>query len=254
MNSFLIIESEREVIDKIQNVISNFPEYCSLGESSSYEESIEIILKESPKLVFLNLDGTIETPFSFINEINQYLGDSPEIIALSNSKEMAYDALKYTFFDYLLKPLSELDVRKSILKFKKKHQSKSPHKICLKSYKDFQYLNIDEILFLKADNNTTDFHMLDGSRAIAYKTLKTYEEVLPPNFLRIHKSYIVNTDHITRVSYSKNSCYIKKSNNNIPFTKTYSDNIESILKSLSNTSLVGSNLLSYQKQSVHSYN
>jgi len=254
VSDFLIIESEKEVVDKIQDVISNFPEYRLLGVVSSYEESMEIILKEAPKLVFLNLDGTLEKPFSFIKEINQYLEDTPEIIALSHSKEMAYRALKYNFFDYLLKPLSELDIRKSVLKFKKKHQSKTPRKICLKSYKDFHYLNIDDILFLKADNNTTDFHMVDGSTATAYKTLTTYEEVLPPNFMRIHKSYIVNTDHITRISYGKNSCFIKSTKDNIPFTKTYSDNIETILKSLSQTSLVGSNPLSSQKQLVHSYN
>ena len=255
MYSILIIESELEAINKILNVFDNFPEYRSLGVANSYEDAIEIILKESPDLVFLNLNGTISKPFSFIKEIDQYLEDTPKIVALSHSKGMAYKALKYNFFDYLLKPLSELEVRKSILKFKKKHHPKIPHKkICLKSYKDFHYLNIKDILFLKADNNTTDFHMLDGTTVIAYKTLKTFQNVLPSNFIRIHKSYIVNMDYVTRISYSRSSCYLKKSQDNIPFTKTYSNNIESILQSLSKTSLLETKAFSSQKLPVHSYN
>jgi len=121
-----------------------------------------------------------------------------------------------------------LDIRKFALKFQKKRKAVKLSTICLKSYKDYQYLNTDEILFLKADNNTTDFHMINDKTISAFKTLKTYEELLPKNFLRIHKSYIVNSNYVSRINYGKLKCFMTKHNNQIPFTKTYIDRVKNM--------------------------
>ena len=129
-----------------------------------------------------------------------------------------------------------MEIRNTILKFQTRNPATINKNICLKSYKDYQYLNTDEILFLKADNNTTDFYMSDGNIISAFKTLKTFEDVLPENFLRIHKSYIINKNFVSRIQYGKFICTIKKNSFDIPFTKTYIDNIEIMKKALSNNS------------------
>ncbi|MFA5297546.1 MAG: LytTR family transcriptional regulator DNA-binding domain-containing protein, partial [Lutibacter sp.] len=173
----------------------------------------------------------------FVNELNTLFSDDlPTFIAISSSKDKAYEVIKNGFFDFLLNPLSDLEIRKTILKFQKKNPVRSKKNICLKSYKDYQYLNTDEILFLKADNNTTDFYMSDGNIINAFKTLKTFKDLLPKNFLRIHKSYIINKNYVSRIQYGKFICTIKKNNYDIPFTKTYIENIESMKKTLSYSS------------------
>lgn len=242
MCSYVIIESNKASVSKIKKVFDEFSNFKCLGDFPNISMAQETIYKDFPKLIFLDLDNT-EAPFNFVNELKQYIDEHPDFIGLSSSTDMAFKAIKNNFFDYLLKPLTDLDIRKAALRFKKKCSSKSPAKknLCLKSYKDYHYIDTDEILFLKADNNTTDFHMSDGSTIIAYKTLKTFEDILPPNFLRIHKSYIVNMDFVTRVNYGKNNCSLKQFDNKIPFTKTYSSNIDTMMKSLSNTSLVSLN-------------
>ena len=96
-------------------------------------------------------------------------------------------------------------------------------------------------MLLKADNNTTDFYLSDGSTVIAYKTLKTFESILPSNFVRIHKSYIVNKDYVNRINYGKGMCSVKDLSEKIPFTKTYTANIDTIIKTLSDSSLVSLN-------------
>ena len=156
----------------------------------------------------------------------------PVFIAISSSKENIYEVIKTGFFDFLLSPIAELEIRKTILKILKKIPAQSRKTICLKSYKDYQYLKTDEILFLRADNNTTDFYMSDGKVINAYKTLKTFEDILPNNFYRIHKSYIINKNFISRIQYGKSTCTIKKGTHDVPFTKTYIAAIESINASL----------------------
>ena len=233
MRNYFIIENEANSINCIKNVLNDYQEYNCIGISNSYNNAMNILLKETPNLVFLNIDTAFENPFQFVQELNQYSDTSPVFIAISSSKEKAYDVIKNGFSDFLLNPLNELEIRKSILNFQKKNPVPSKKNICLKSYKDYQYLKTKEILFLKADNNTTDFYMSDGTIVSAFKTLKTFEVLLPQNFLRIHKSYIINKNFFSRIQYGKLLGTIKKNSYDVPFTKTYIDNIETMKKTLS---------------------
>lgn len=234
MHNYFIIHKDPNSIQYIKNVLGDFHEFNCIGVSNEYNHALNSILKETPDLVFFDIDNTFKKPYKFVNELNLLFSDySPIFIAISSSKNKAYKVIKNGFSDFLLNPLTELEIRKTILKFQKRNPVVSKRNICLKSYKDYQYLNTDEILFLKADNNTTDFYMSDGNIISAFKTLKTFEDVLPENFLRIHKSYIINKNHVSRIQYGKFICTIKKSSYDIPFTKTYINNIESIKKTLS---------------------
>ena len=170
MNNYFILESDECVINKIRSVLEDLPEFNCVGFAHDYKESMDVILKEMPDLIFLNVDKVLENPFEIVKEINQYLKKDTEFIAIASSKDKAYDAIKTGFFfDYLLNPVTDLDIRKSVLKFKKKHPNDTNKIICLKSYKDYQYIDTDEILFLRADNNTTEFHMNDGDVISAFK-------------------------------------------------------------------------------------
>ena len=217
--------------------MEDYHEFNCVGVSNEYNHALNMILKETPNLIFIDIDSTFEKPFEFVNELNSLFSDYfPVFIAISSSKDKAYEVIKNGFFDFILNPISELEIRKTILKFQKRNTAIVNKNICLKSNKDYQYLNTDEILFLKADNNTTDFYMSDGNIISAFKTLKTFEEVLPENFLRIHKSYIINKNFVSRIQYGKLICTIKKNSYDIPFTKTYIDNIEIMKKTLSHNS------------------
>ena len=233
MRNYFIIDNDQDSIQSIKHVLEDYYEFNYIGSSTEYNEAMNIILKETPDLVFFNIDNVVEQPFEFVQELNLFNDGFPVFIAISSSKEKVYDVIKNGFFDFLLNPLSELEVRKSVLKVLKKIPAQSRKNICLKSYKDYQYLKTDEILFLKADNNTTDFYMSDGNIISAYKTLKTFEEILPANFHRVHKSYIINKNFVSRIQYGKYTCTIKRNNYEVPFTKTYINNIESMNKALS---------------------
>ncbi len=241
MGSYLIIENDNSTINTIKGVLKDFLDFNCVGVTHDYDSSMSIILKRTPDLVFFNIDNIINNPFQFINEVNQFQDTTLEFIAVSSSIEKAYNAMKNGFSDSLIKPLTELEIRKSILKFQKKTKVESKSTICLKSYKDYRYLNTDEILFLKADNNTTDFYMKDGNNIGAFKTLKVFEKLLPDNFLRIHKSYIINSNFVSRINFGKLLCTVKRDIYKIPFTKTYIDNVEIMNKVLSESSFLSLN-------------
>lgn len=241
MNNYFIIENDLVSVKQIKSVLAKFDNFHCIGNTCDTNIAMNTILEDKPSIVFMSVDNVIDNPFRFVKDLNLYIDNPPFFIAISITKNKAYKAIKNNFYDYLLKPLRELELRKSMLKAEKDKVSKLKDKICIKSYKDYKYLDTNEILFLKADNNTTDFHMKDGSVICAYKTLKTFQNLLPRNFMRIHKSYIINSSYVSGINYGKLLCAINKTTFNIPFTKTYIENVKNMNEKLSKSSHISLN-------------
>ncbi len=233
--TYTIIEKELAAIKSLEGFFKDNHDYRCVGISSGYDESMDILLKEQPNLVFINLDGRYNA-FDFVNDLYKYIKTIPKVVGLSANTEYAYLSIKNNFFDYLLKPLNHYELRKSISRLSI-HENSLSDKLCLKSYKDYRFIDLDEILFLKADNNTTDFFMNDGNVISAYKTLKFFEDSLPPNFTRIHHSYIINQDFVSRIHFGKSECSLKKNDYQIPFSRSYRNNVVYLEKRLSKKAL-----------------
>jgi DNA-binding LytR/AlgR family response regulator len=106
--------------------------------------------------------------------------------------------------------------------------------VCVKSYGDYRFIEAKDICYLQADNNSTDIHLHNGEMITAFKTLKHFENVLQSPFVRIHNSYIVNIDYVSRIHTGNAVCYIKHTTTKLPFSKSYKDNVDSIISSITN--------------------
>jgi len=232
----LIIENDTKVVNLIKMMENEFLKISFTNVNEDPEIALNTILKMRPRLIFINLESTNIDFFEFFYEISEFSTHKISFIALSTLKENAFEAYNYNFFHFLLKPFNELSIRKSLLKYLKKHPLKSNDTICLKSYKDYNYITLENILYLKADNNTTDFYMVDGKIVSAYKTLKVFERLLPDTFYRIHKSYIININYISRIHFGKSMCIISNQHK-IPFTKTFVSSINDMNKVLLDTAM-----------------
>ena len=236
--SYSIIDSDAVSNLQLRAFLEEYGDFTCVGLTKTPSDGLNNILKYTPDVVFVNLNDKATSIFQMAVELHQYITSPPIIIGISKTKEHAYEAIKNNFFDYWLQPYNEFDIRKSLLRLKKKApKENTPQTICLKSYNDFHYLDTTEILYLQADNNTTEFHMKDGTVTHAYKTLKTFEKQLPENFIRIHQSYIVNTEYVSRINFGKSICALKKVDKNLPFSKSYRENIDNLKKALSQNSV-----------------
>nr|WP_298331999.1 LytTR family transcriptional regulator DNA-binding domain-containing protein [uncultured Christiangramia sp.] len=201
------------------------------------EHILNEVLKQQPDLIMLDIDHcSINT---LQPDIDQYLTNNHEIIGLSKNTGQAYRCIKLGITDYLLKPLSELEIRKSLINFIQKNDDRQEN-ICFKNYSDYYFLNPNEILYLKADNNTTDIYLISGKVIPAFKSLKVFEENLPNNFLRIHNSYIINTSKILRINFGKSQVYLDplEVGKGVPFSKSYRDKLKSLKKFLAEQDIV----------------
>ena len=242
-NRYSIIENNKSTVKKIQSFFDNTVDFACVGASECYNQSLDTILEYRPDIVFIYVDYSKDNctnAFGFVNELYKYVSDMPHIIALSATKDEAYNCMKNNFYDYILKPINDFELRKSVARLKLEPKQPS-NKLCLKSYKDYRFIEMDEILFLKADNTSTDFFMDDGTTISAYKTLKFFVGILPENFTRIHNSYIVNQKYVSRIHFGKSKCTIKQNSFAIPFSKTYKENVVILEKSISKNALLSLN-------------
>ncbi|RDI12328.1 LytR/AlgR family response regulator transcription factor [Flavobacterium sp. AG291] len=233
--SYLIVDDNKDNAKETLKKFEDFPEFYCVGVAENREDTINKILELQPQLVFLEIcpkNKKSNLSLGIISELYRYIDNVPYFIALTASPKYAFEAIQAGVFDYLLAPLNQFDLRKSLLKFQKTNPAVANSTICIKSYGDYQFVSLHDIVYLKADNNTTDFHLQNGRKLTAYKTLKHYEANLPFYFFRIHNSYIVNSNFISRINTGKSLCYLNNSDLSISFSKTFKDNIDTIIRKI----------------------
>lgn len=232
--SFLVIDDNAITVKETLELFENFPNYFCAGIVKDNQTAINQIIKLKPQLVLIRIaikSNGENLSFTTITELFQYVDTMPYLIGLASSPDFALEAIQSGFSDYILAPLHLHQLGKSLFKFEKRNPPPTIATICIKSYSDYNFVALQDIIFLKADNNTTDIQMHNGKTVNAYKTLKHFENTLPFYFLRIHKSYIVNINHVSRIHFSKSKCYMNY-NQVLPFSLSYKDNIEAIVRKI----------------------
>jgi len=257
--SYIIIDDDAESILKTKTAVSGFSELSFTTSASNFQEGLDLVLEHKPALIFLEIEpenSSSNLSLAFISELHRFFQEIPKIIVTTNTKDKAFDAIQYGVFDYLLKPVAHIELIKTVLKLKKAnfeaktldlpeehtsividnvnnvtipHNIEKPLTICIKSYGDYRYLNAEDICYFQADNNSTDIYLNTGEMITAFKTLKHFESVLTYPFIRIHNSYVINRNYISRIHSGNSICYIKNSTKKIPFSKTYRANVEQII-------------------------
>ena len=268
---YIIIDDDQESVLKTKAVAEGFSELVFVASANNYTDGLNLILEHTPKLIFLEIDPSdkkSDLSLALINELYRYLKVIPKIIITTTKKDLAYDAIQYEVADYMIKPVQRIDLVKSILKLKKamvedevytlpnllpektpklvaEQTSEAPTQprtpvveqpliLCIKSYGDYRYIDANDICYFQADNNSTDIHLNNGEMVTAFKTLKHFEGVLSHPFTRIHNSYIVNRNYISRIHTGNAVCYIKNSTTKLPFSKSYKTNVDLIILDFSN--------------------
>ena len=267
---YIIIDDDQESVLKTQAIADGFSELVFVASANNYADGLNLILEHTPKIIFLEIDPADKASnlsLALINELYRYLKVVPKIIITTTKKELAFDAIQYQVADYMIKPVQRIDLVKSLLKLKKAivedevfltqavhdrspklqeeqivdssvqvevQDNEQPLVLCVKSYGDYRYIDARDSCYLQADNDSTDIHLNNGEMITAFKTLKHFEGVLTHPFVRIHNSYIVNRNCISRIHTGNSVCYIKNTTVKLPFSKSYKANVDIIISDFAN--------------------
>ncbi len=119
------------------------------------------------------------------------------------------------------------------------HMCREAHKAYLQQQKkflkltsgnDYKFILLKNIAFLKADNIYTKIYLTDNRCIQAFSTLKSFQKRLPNNFVRVHKSFIINTAKVYRINFQKRQVYFHKQQTPALFSKKHRATIELLEK------------------------
>ncbi|MEO8769796.1 MAG: LytTR family DNA-binding domain-containing protein [Ferruginibacter sp.] len=214
----LIIDDEQKARNILDHYIKNFiPEITEIKQADSVDNALEILKTYEPGIVFLDVEMPHKNGFDFLVSLKDPAFD---VIFTTAYNQYAIQAIRFSALDYLLKPVDPDELKAAVARHAEKKESVLEKKQLFdnlvqnmdkKDVKDFRiavpsnegvyFFTIDEILRLEADRSYTHIHLVGKRPFIASKTLKHFEEMLDEfQFIRTHKSHLVNPRHITRVS------------------------------------------------------
>jgi two-component system, LytTR family, response regulator len=209
----LIVDDEEVSRQTLINFIGKYtPDISIIGVAENIQEAEKIIEKEQPQLVFLDVEMPFGNAFDLLENLKQINFQTVFVTAYSH---YAMKALNFSASYYLLKPIDIDELVIAVNKVKENLNDIS-HKIqtevLLQNIKaengnqrlvlpvldGFEVVKTKDIIFCKADGNYTEFYFLDGSKKVVCRNLKFFDSLLGIHqFLRIHKSYLVNLNEIT---------------------------------------------------------
>lgn len=199
----ILVDDEKHFCDYLSELLqSNFPEIEIAATARNAEDAFVAIQQHKPDVVFLD----VEMPgMSGTELLAQFSKPEFEVVFTTSHDKYAFKAIKYQALDYLLKPVSKIELAKAIEKLKAKRQVASPtfagaaKKIPIHSTEGITLIEITNIIRCEADNNYTTFYLLGGKKILTTKPIGELDDMLNKlGFFRSHKSHLINLQYLTR--------------------------------------------------------
>jgi len=211
----IIVEDEESSRETLSNYLTKYcPDVELVAQASSVADGLIAINKHHPDIVFLDVEMPYGNGFDLLEKVSDIDFATVFVTAFSN---YAIKALNMSASYYILKPVDIDELIAAIDKIKQEKQSnghsfytkilaknlqtvnKLDQRIVLPLLNGFEVIHVRDVVRIQANDNFSDFHLLDGSKKVICRTLKFYEDMLSEfDFLRVHKSHMVNLQYIKR--------------------------------------------------------
>lgn len=211
MYSCLIVEDEALARARLKKLLQNFKEDIEIiGEASDGEEGLKAIEELKPDLVFLDIQMPVLNGFEMLKKLQ----NQPKIIFTTAFDQYAIKAFEENSVDYLLKPIEEKRLAKSIEKLRKlepssknqdlqsllQHLMEPAIETVTISLGDRLFLlPTKDIVFIKAEDKYLSISDNDGKTHLLTGSLTDYEKKLGSSFIRIHRSVLINRKYIKEI-------------------------------------------------------
>lgn len=213
MITCIIIDDEQDAQEVLKMQLhKHCPQVQVLAICNNVVEATKAIKQHQPQLIFLDIEMPKQNGFDLLNALpNQNF----KVIFTTAYNQFAIKAIKYAAFDYLLKPIDVKDLQDAIKRFETSsgnanaqnlqlvlqqiNKPQLPQKIALHTTDGLQMVMPQEIVWVESLSNYSKIHLANNQKIMLAKTLKDVEEILEPyQFYRIHNSYLINLNHVTK--------------------------------------------------------
>lgn len=220
----IIIEDQLPAQRILIKYIEDMGSLNLMGAYTNALEAMNVLNSEKIDLMFLDIHLPKISGIDFLKTLT----DPPQVILTTAFQDYALESYELNVLDYLLKPYSFQrfvkaiskvgDGRDSVLKHTGMEEKNAPVELYIKSGYDHIRIKTEDILYIMSDSDYTEIHLKDRKH-LSLEPLRYWEDFLSKEkFMRIHKSYIINTCKIMKVS---GNLVFLENNKNIPIGRAF---------------------------------
>ncbi len=245
MNNFekirtVIIDDSEKSIDSLKENLSVFPEIDICGFAAKHKQASELLVKEKPDLIFLDIEMPGKNGFELLNEVRKKGCGSNVIFCTAYDKYMIR-ALRESAFDYIIKPIDPKELKNAIDRYKIQRGQKNTNTfspcnnspdgtvgiVALPTHLGLRFMDKDCILLFRCiheNRNTkpcweallTDLTSIKlGTNTSAGRIIQLLSE---DHFVQINQSCIVNLHYINMVEFKTRNCLLVPPFDNMKLT------------------------------------
>jgi two-component system, LytTR family, response regulator LytT len=205
----LIAEELKELtLQYFKNEIQCIDIVYTISKASEYIKNNKIDLL----LLDLNLNG--KNGFEILKDV---ITENFHTIVISAHSERAIEAFEYGVLDFVPKPINMARLSSALNRFSGK-TAPNEHKlkyIVIKKNQSHSLIDLKEVLYFESKRYIVEVHLKNEKKYIIDKSLNRIEQLLPPNFLRIHRSFIVDINELNYYKHIGSGVYNVCLKNNI---------------------------------------
>jgi len=244
----VIIDDEKNSCDALTGLIKRYCENISIvATADGYKSGVKAIHEHKPDVVFLDIQMPDGSGFQVLEDVKEVDFD---VIFTTAYDQYAIKAIKYSALDYLLKPIIPSDLVNALQKVEQKKNlsgmdssikvlleniktKNSSKKIVLSTSEKIHVVETDDIIRCESDDYYTRFFFCDGKALLISKTLKETEQLLGElNFLRAHKSHLVNIKYIKGFLKNDGGYIIMSDGTKVPVSRRKKEKVVHTIQNL----------------------
>lgn len=228
----VIIDDELLARNLLRGLLNTYcPMVEILADCADLPNGVKAIRRLKPDLVFLDIEMPGHTGLELLDFFNEDEVDF-SIVFTTAYNQYAVQAFKLSAVDYLLKPIEPTELEGAIERYEKMtHRQRQNYallkenlmpqaakKLSVPEGNTIKFIELDNILFCKADSSYTEIHFVDDTKMVISRTLKNIEDTLGAghDFFRCHKSYLINMKHAVEYVKSDGGYVLLKNKQEIP--------------------------------------
>lgn len=243
----IIIDADTDALGTLCTLIeSHCPQVEIIASYTNSLHGIKNIKLLNPTVIFLDVEILQISGIQFLSDLKEI---NYHLIFTSACDKLPIEALRYNAVDYLLKPVDAEELKKAIQKVAEKtyflsqqlqhiceiilesEKVQLPKRMAFPYAKGYKFITLKDIIFCESESNYTIIHLVAQPKFTVCKTLGEIEEVLSQShFLRIHRSYLVNTKRIKEFVKSDGGFLIMDNSSEIPISRHKREELGEILK------------------------
>lgn len=244
----ILVDDEPRGLTSLQKLLDMNCEQVEIIECcNSAASAHDAITFLQPQLVFLDVAMPEKNGFDLLHNLPAI---NFEIIFVTAHSNYMTQAFRFSAIDYLLKPIDEELLIAAVKRAEARitghaagqnvetllhniEQSKDLQKmkLCIPSIKGFQVVMIKDIIYCEASSNYTNFYFTDRPVICTSKPIHIYEEMLVDfNFIRTHKSFLVNLEHVSEYVRGEGGTIVLSNNHEVEVSRRKKDSFMTKMK------------------------